>query len=193
MMFSFRILHCYSNAANCEFVDRELIDLEVKTVIEINSVNYFSTGKIMNQVAELGRAQGFHIITSCPRSRSTQAHDIDHQILFGDRLTRNLHLTLARYTGFNGCFSVIATLRFLHHLDCLHPALIHLHNLHNCYINIPLLFRYIKRNTFRWSGLFMIAGLSQGSVHILSAATVTAGKQAAALARSIINTIPRPM
>ena len=126
-------------------MDRELIDLEVKTVIEINSVNYFSTGKIMNQVAELGRAQGFHIITSCPRSRSTQAHDIDHQILFGDRLTRNLHLTLARYTGFNGCFSVIATLRFLHHLDCLHPALIHLHNLHNCYINIPLLFRYIKK------------------------------------------------
>lgn len=119
--------------------------MKQKTVVEINCVNYFSTGKIMNQVAELGRAQGFDMITSCPRSRSTQAHVIDHQILFGDRITRNLHLMLAKYTGFHGCFSVIATLRFLHQLDGLHPALIHLHNLHNCYINIPLLFHYIKK------------------------------------------------
>lgn len=119
--------------------------MEAKTVIEINSVNYFSTGSIMNQVAELGRVQGFDMITCCPRSRSTQAHDIEHQILFGDRITRNLHLMLAKYTGYNGCFSVIATLLFLHKLDGLRPALFHLHNLHNCYINIPLLFRYIKK------------------------------------------------
>lgn len=118
-----------------------------KTVIEINSMNYFSTGTIMNKIADLGRKRGFDIYTCCPLSRSTQVHHYEQQILFGDRITRNLHRRLAEYTGLNGCFSVMATLMFLRKIDRLHPALIHLHNLHNCYINLPLLFRFIKKKS----------------------------------------------
>lgn len=68
------------------------MNMGAKTVIEINSMNYFSTGNIMNQIASLGRERGFDIVTSCPRIRSTQAHHHEQQILFGDRITRNLHL-----------------------------------------------------------------------------------------------------
>lgn len=118
---------------------------EKKTIIELNSVNFFSTGNIMNQIATLGRKQGYDIITCCPYRRDNKKHIYDHQILFSNRISRNLHQLLALYTGLNDCFSIISTLRFLFRIDRIKPSLIHLHNLHNCYINIPLLFRYIKK------------------------------------------------
>ena len=115
-------------------------------VLEINSCNFGSTGNIMLQIAETARAQGYTVITSCPKSRSNKKKNIDNQVFIGNLLTRNLHLKLAYLTGLNGCFSFISTLCFLRKINKFKPDLIHLHNLHNCYINLPLLFRYIKRN-----------------------------------------------
>lgn len=115
-------------------------------VLEINSCNFGSTGNIMLQIAEAARAQGHTVITSCPKSRSNKKKIVDDQMFIGNSLTRNLHLQLSYLTGLNGCFSFISTLSYLRKVNKYKPDLIHLHNLHNCYINLPLLFRYIKRN-----------------------------------------------
>ena len=86
---------------------------------------------------------------SYPDSNSNRKKQTDGDILIGNRFARNLHLQLAKLTGFNGCFSVFDTWRFLKKVDKIKPDIIHLHNLHNCYINLPMLFKYIKRRTIK--------------------------------------------
>ncbi len=119
------------------------------TVIEINSCNFGSTGNIALQIAEAARKEGHTVYTACPKSRDNLKKTTKNQIFIGNRISRNIHLILARLTGLNGCFSVLSTLFFIHKLKKLKIDLIHLHNLHNCYINLPLLFRFIKKNNVK--------------------------------------------
>lgn len=114
-------------------------------IVEINSCNFGSTGKIMLQIADLARRNGDDVITCCPKSRDNMRNNIENQIFIGNRVSRNIHLKLGYLTGYNGCFSMLSTYRFLRKIDKIKPDIIHLHNLHNCYINLGMLFRYIKR------------------------------------------------
>lgn len=73
---------------------------------------------------------------------------VDH-IYIGNKLDKRLHLLMAKKTGYNGCFSHLTTGLFLKKLDDIKPDLIHFHNLHNCYINLPMLFNYIKKRNMQ--------------------------------------------
>ena len=117
-----------------------------KTIVQINSFNFGSTGKIMLQTAQAAEQQGFEVFVCYPQSRDNGKKEVKNSILIGNRYLRNLHLQLAKFTGYNGCFSYFSTINFLRKLKKIKPDVIHLHNLHNCYINLPLLFRYIKKN-----------------------------------------------
>mgnify|MGYP002532974705 FL=1 len=57
-----------------------------------------------------------------------------------------MNVALARITGYNGCFAWIETHKLLKEIDKFHPDIIHLHNLHDSYINLPMLFSYIKKH-----------------------------------------------
>lgn len=114
-------------------------------VVEINSCNYGSTGKIMLQIAQVGEKYGYEVTTSCPASRSNASKWVSGQYFIGDRFSRNLHLVFGKVTGLQGLFSIHATCRFLRKLDEIEPDVVHLHNLHNCYINLPMLFHFIKK------------------------------------------------
>lgn len=62
-------------------------------------------------------------------------------------LTENLiSFVFARQNGIYNMGSVFGTLQLLRRLKRFHPDLIHLHNLHLSDVNVPLLFRFIKRN-----------------------------------------------
>ena len=118
-------------------------------VVQINSANFGSTGKIMIGIAELARENGIDCTTVCPEGRSMRKKELPDHIFMGSRLWRNVHLQLAKYTGYNGCFSRRDTRRFLKQLDVLEPDILHFHNLHNCYINLPMLFSYVKRRKIK--------------------------------------------
>lgn len=60
--------------------------------------------------------------------------------------SRRMNVALARITGYNGCFAWIETHKLLKEIDKFHPDIIHLHNLHDSYINLPMLFSYIKKH-----------------------------------------------
>lgn len=113
--------------------------------VSINSYNNGSTGTIMLQIAEMVRKTGGKAVVCYPKSRSNASKKKTEDLLIGNRISRNIHVRLAQLTGLNGMFSVFSTLNFLRKVDKWQPDIIHLHNLHNCYINLPLLFRYIKR------------------------------------------------
>ncbi len=113
--------------------------------LSINSCNFGSTGNIMRQIAETAKRAGAETLICYPRSRSNAKKQSPGDLLIGNRISRNVHLKLAQLTGLNGMFSVFSTLAFLRKVDKWQPDIIHLHNLHNCYINLPLLFRFLKR------------------------------------------------
>lgn len=118
-------------------------------ILQINSCNYGSTGNIMLGLSKTAERDGHTVYTAVPKSRSNLAKHTENNIFIGSRLLRNLHIRAAEITGFNGCGSVIDTLIFLRKVCKIKPDIIHLHNLHNCYINLPLLFGYIKKNGIR--------------------------------------------
>ncbi len=115
-------------------------------IVAINTVNYGSTGKIMLQIADAVRAEGNRATVCCAASRQNYKTQDPDQIFIGDRVSRNIHLILAKYTGLHDCFSIFSTLRFLKKINEIKPDIIHLHNLHIDYINLSLLFSYIKKH-----------------------------------------------
>lgn len=114
-------------------------------VLQINNGNSGSTGSIMLNIAKAAQEYGYIAYVAYANSRTNKKKNVAGSILIGTLLERNLHLKLAYYTGYNGCFSQIGTQKFLRQVDALKPDLIHLHNLHNCFINLKMLFEYIKR------------------------------------------------
>lgn len=116
---------------------------------EINSCNFGSTGNIMLEIAEVAEKCGHTAAVCYPKSRVNAKKQKETDIVIGSRLSRNLHLKLAEITGLNGCFSYFSTLDFLRKLNKFKPDIIHLHNLHNCYVNFPLLFGYIKKHNIK--------------------------------------------
>ncbi|MBO5836932.1 MAG: glycosyltransferase [Oscillospiraceae bacterium] len=116
-----------------------------KTLISINLANNGSTGKIMMQVAAFAKAQGYETYQVYPKRKGCnpmQAGDI----AICSEFWMKIYQRICRYIGFNGCSAMIPTAKLLKKLDKLQPSIIQLHNLHNSYINLPMLFRYIKRN-----------------------------------------------
>ena len=115
-------------------------------IIEINSCDYGSTGKVMLQIAGKAIDSGLDSYVAIPKGRHNWAKKYKKTIWIGNRISEDSHLILSRLTGFNGCFSVIATKIFLWTIRRLRFDIAHFHNLHNSYINLPMLFKYIKKN-----------------------------------------------
>ena len=118
-------------------------------ILLLNSCNFGSTGNIMLQIAETAKNQGHMVITACPDCRDNRKKQVKNQILICNRISRNIHLKLAFFTGLNGFFSYFSTLNFLKKVKKYKPDLVHIHNLHNCYINLKMLFKFIKKHDIK--------------------------------------------
>lgn len=119
-------------------------------ICQINGGAFGSTGKIMFNIAKKARAAGmdtlcFAAVTSTNRFKQPE----EEYIKIGTYRSRQLSVLLARITGFNGCFAPFATLRVLKKISQFKPDIIHLHNLHDSYINLPMLFKYIKKHNIQ--------------------------------------------
>ena len=104
----------------------------------------------MLQVAEQARKNGLNILTCSSRyngrkKSSSQDSNANH-IYFGSFFSFAFHYILGRRLGFLGLFSFFSTIKLLCQIRKRKCDLIHLHNLHDFSINLPLLFRYIKKN-----------------------------------------------
>lgn len=119
-------------------------------IAEINIVKNGSTGKIMLQIAQAARNAGDEVTTYSPVvfSKTPAAKEnlpVGHEE-FGFFLENGIHRALGTLFGNNGCFSTCGTRQLIRKLKKLQPDIIHLHNLHGFCINLPMLFRYIKKS-----------------------------------------------
>ena len=117
-------------------------------IVEINTCDYGSTGKIMLQIAETARENGHSITTFSRKWNNTKTISHSH-IYFGSFLENALHHILAEATGLSECFSFFGTLSLILKLKKIKPDIIHLHNLHGWYISLPMLFKYIKKQNIK--------------------------------------------
>lgn len=67
----------------------------------------------------------------------------DHNFVIGNVVDHKLHALRSRIFGMQGTGSYLATKKLLKWIDDIKPDIIHLHNIHNNYINTKLLFEYI--------------------------------------------------
>lgn len=116
-----------------------------KTVVEINTSDYGSTGNIMLQIADCGEKNGFSVYTVSRKWKGKQTPKHAKHLYVGSFFENGLHHFLSRLTGLEGHFTAFGTARLIRRLRKLKPDVIHLHNLHSWYINLPMLFRYIKK------------------------------------------------
>ena len=117
-------------------------------VFEINSWDYGSTGKIMLQIAAKARENGFAVQTSSSKwnGQKRLASPQKNHYYFGSFLSCALHYILGCRFGILGLLSIFSSLKLCRKIKKANPQIIHLHNLHDYNINLPLLFRFIKRN-----------------------------------------------
>lgn len=113
-------------------------------ILQINAVPYGSTGGIMFHLADMMEDQGHHVL--CTSGFTWKGCNRSDFVMTSNIFEKTLHTYLARITGRIGCFSRLATRRLLRRLDTFQPDLIHLHNLHSWFINLPMLFDYIKKH-----------------------------------------------
>lgn len=115
-------------------------------VLQINTVyGEGSTGKIVRDIHDICVGAGIDCL-SAYRCRKKGAAEYADTVTISSPADSRWHGFLARLTMFKGCFSFFHTLAFLRRVKKYSPDVIHLHNLHGSYVNLPLLFRYIKRN-----------------------------------------------
>lgn len=113
-------------------------------ILQINTVyGMGSTGCIVQGVSKICECMDVECLTAY-RYVETTRHK--NTIAVSSWLDCHIHNRLSRYTWLQGCFSHLRTHLFLKKIDSYAPSLIHLHNLHGSYINLPLLFRYIKKH-----------------------------------------------
>ena len=119
-------------------------------IVQINGGVFGSTGKIMFGITKLLEDKGDSVLCVSPITTTNRKKQPAHKYYkIGTFFSRRCDVFFSRLTGKQNCFARIATKNLIRKLVCFHPDIVHLHNLHGDYINIPLLFKYIKQNNIK--------------------------------------------
>ncbi len=116
-----------------------------KVILSINSVDYGSTGRIMRGISKVAEENGYECWQAyAPNKLSLPPKERD--IIISPYYVRRINERVVWFTGMRGFYAYFSTILFLKKIKKISPDIIHLHNLHDNYINIRLLFNYIKKN-----------------------------------------------
>ena len=111
-------------------------------LLQINSVcGLGSTGRIAKNIHDLFAKLGHECLFAY--GRGTAPPGIN-SLRIGTNLDNYLHAAETRLFDMHGFSSTSATKKFINKIKEYSPDLIHLHNLHGYYINVELLFNYLK-------------------------------------------------
>lgn len=113
-------------------------------IVQINAVyGVGSTGKTTAQLHKYLLENGYDSYVFWA-TNSTQTNDRIIQI--GNKVDRIAHAILSRVYTNQGFHSQRETKKLVKQLKKIQPDVVHLRNLHSNYINLPILFNYLKEN-----------------------------------------------
>lgn len=113
------------------------------TIVSVNLGNFGSTGTIAREIVSMAESAGFQAYAAYPGNRLNKPEQ-KGDIKISTWPVRKISEMLANLTGMSDCFAYSATWKLTRFIDELSAVLLHLHNLHGSYINIPLFFLFIK-------------------------------------------------
>ena len=111
-------------------------------VLQINSVcNVGSTGRIVTDIADLLRKNGYesYVAYGCGKSNEPNSY------LMENKLYLKFNILKTRLFGRHGFYNKRTTKKLIKWIDEVNPDIIHLHNLHGHYLNVEILFKYLKK------------------------------------------------
>jgi putative colanic acid biosynthesis glycosyltransferase len=113
-------------------------------VLQINSVaNSGSTGRIAEEIGNVLMAHGHESYIAYGRGCATSTSKL---IKIGSQKDVYLHGAYTLLTDKHGFASKSATKEFIQEVEKINPDLIALHNLHGYYLNIEILFEFLKNS-----------------------------------------------
>lgn len=111
-------------------------------VYHINTVyNMGSTGRIAAQLKHTLETQGDECVVAYGRGFSEE----NNTFKIGTKIDLYFHALMSRITDKTGMYSKRNTRRLIKNIIQFNPDVIHLHNLHGYYLNIELLFNFLKK------------------------------------------------
>lgn len=114
-------------------------------VLQINGGVFGSTGKIMFGIAHLLQTNNELVVCASPiTSTNRKKSPKENYIKIGSYRSRQLSVLLGRITGLEDCFAFFSTINLILKIKKFDPTIIHFHNIHGSFINLPLLLNFIK-------------------------------------------------
>lgn len=111
------------------------------TLLQINvTANWGSTGKIAEQIGLCAQKHGWRSYIAYGRMMNPSKNEL---VKIGNAFDVYEHYAEARVLDNEGLASRGATRRLLERMDEIQPDVVHLHNIHDHYLNYPMLFRYL--------------------------------------------------
>lgn len=111
-------------------------------ILHINATaNWGSTGRIAEQLCDIVKASGWDCFIAYGRHANVSNHNL---IKVGNRGSVYVHYIANRVLDNEGLSSCLATKRLVRKIKQISPDIIHLHNLHDHWINYKILFEYLN-------------------------------------------------
>ena len=115
-------------------------------IVQINTFPYKATGSIMMNIHHTLLSEGYDSFVCWGRGRKSENNT---EIVISDCIGTKIHGVYTRLFDRTGFASNRATRNLINQLNKIQPDIIHLHNIHGYYINIEMLFDYIRKNNIR--------------------------------------------
>ena len=128
-------------------VGRSLGHLETRRVMLVNTVvGTGSVGRLVEGLYNTLTANGYECMVAYGRDTHPEGMNAYR---IGQDMDVYIHGAMSRMTDRHGFFSKRATVEFINVIEEYKPDIIHLHNVHGYYLNIRVLFEYLKTTDIR--------------------------------------------
>lgn len=112
-------------------------------ILQVNiTQNVGSTGKIAEQIGELVISEGGESYIAWGRTAKTT---VSHSIKINNKIELYTHVAFGHLFDKDGFLSKYATKKIIKEIDKIAPDIIHLHVIHDYYINLKVLFEYLSK------------------------------------------------
>lgn len=113
------------------------------TLLQINvTANWGSTGKIAEQIGLCAMEHGWKSYIAYGRMMNPSKSKL---IKIGSQIDVDEHYVESKFLDNEGLASRHATIKFIEKVEEIKPDIVHLHNIHDHYLNFKLLFTYLAK------------------------------------------------
>ena len=118
-------------------------------VLAINAVPYGSTASVMVGILEKAGEAGYVGKTATGFSTHPAGFMPESNLVVTGKFAKTAHLLFSTLTGYDGILSTANTKRLIRMIRAEEIQIVHLHNLHGWYLNLPMLFGYLREHGIR--------------------------------------------